>query len=91
VQLGPGRTGDRTVRVWLDRRYTESMELQQVTPQPDTMEAGGERLIFTFRRVAGEGPTAITFDLRPNRFGSLFGRIGLIDGPALQFHQFIYP
>jgi hypothetical protein len=50
VQLGPGAARDGMVRLWIDRRYIDSFELQQVTPQPDSMELGIERLIFTFRR-----------------------------------------
>jgi hypothetical protein len=91
VHLGPGAAAQPTVRVWIDRRYMESAELKQVTPQPVGMEAGAERLILTFRRVDGDRSTAITFNMRPSRSGSLSGRVGLIDGPTVRFDQFVYP
>jgi hypothetical protein len=90
LHLGPGAGRDGTVRVWIDRRYVDSLELQQVTPQPDSMELSGERLILAFRQ-AERGATVITFNTRPTRFGSLSGQVGLIDGPSLQLRQFVYP
>jgi hypothetical protein len=91
VHLGPGAERDGIVRVWIDRRYIDSLELQQVTPQPDSTEVGVERLIFTFRRADGEGAAAITFNMRPSRVGILFGHVGLVNGPALSLQQFVYP
>ena len=55
------------------------------------MEAGAERLILTFPRGDGERATAITLHMRPTRSGSLSGRVGLIDGPSVQFEQLVYP
>ena len=91
VHVGQGAARDGIVRVWIDRRYLDSVELQQVTPQPDSTELEAERLIFSFRQADGEGAAVITFNMRPSRFGSLPGRVGLVEGPALQFQQFVYP
>ncbi len=91
MHLGPSAAQQPTARVWIDRRYLESFQLQQVTPEPDRMEAGAERLVLTFPRGGGERATAITLHMRPTRSGSLSGRVGLIDGPSVQFEQFVYP
>jgi hypothetical protein len=91
VHVGPAAARDRTLRLWVDRRYLESVELQQVTPQPHSTAAGLERLIYDFRLAEGERAAAITFNMRPSRFGSLPGRVGLIGGPAVRFQQFVYP
>jgi hypothetical protein len=29
--------------------------------------------------------------MKPSRFGSLSGQVGLINGPTLQLQQFVYP
>jgi hypothetical protein len=91
VHLGPSAGRDGIVSVWIDRHYIDNVELQQVTPQPDSTAVGGERLIYTFRRADGKGEAAITFNMRAIRVGSLFGRVGLVNGPALPLEQFIYP
>jgi hypothetical protein len=91
VHLGPGAARDKPVLVWIDRRYIENLELQQVTPEPDSMEVGDERLIFSFQWAEGNGPAAVTFNMRPSRVGSLSGRVGLINGTAIKIQQFVYP
>jgi hypothetical protein len=83
VHVGPGAERGGIIRVWIDRRYLDSVELQEVTPQPDSTAVGAERLIFSFRQAEDEGAAVITFNMRPSRFGSLPGRVGLIGGPAL--------
>jgi hypothetical protein len=91
VHIGRDIGDDGFVRVWFERRYMETVELQQVTPEPENAEAAGDRLIFAFRLTDPERPSAITFNIRPSRFGLLSGRVGLIDGPTLRFQQFVYP
>lgn len=91
VHVGPGAAKDGIVRVWIDRRYIDRLEVQQVTPQPDSTELGGERLIFAFRRAEDDGAATITFNARPTHAGSLSGQVGLIDGPAVSLQQFVYP
>jgi hypothetical protein len=54
------------------------------------VEAGLERLIFTFPRLTATRQL-ITFNMRPIHVGSLSGHLGLIDGPAVPLQQFIYP
>jgi hypothetical protein len=91
VHLGPDAARDGTVLMWIDRQYIDSLELQQVTPEPESMEVGAERLIFTFRLAEGDGAALITFNMRPIHVGSLSGRVGLINLPAVPLQQFIYP
>jgi hypothetical protein len=96
VHLGAGAARGGEARVWLDRRYLESVQLQRVTPQPDGVEAAPDRMVFVFRMAEPDQPTTITFSFKPERFGSLPGRAGLAGAGAppdrpLRFRQFVYP
>lgn len=92
VELPPA-AGDAngTVRVWLNRRYLEALRVHAVTPPPERVEAGPDRLTYVFAVPAAARPTAVTFDVEPRGFGALDGRLGVGVGPAVEFTQFIHP
>jgi hypothetical protein len=91
IQIGPATTSDGTVRLWLDRDYLRKVCLEQVTPPPERSEAGPDRHVFVFRVVDPGAATLVTFHFEPRQIGPLRGRMGLGDGPALAFDQFVYP
>jgi hypothetical protein len=80
------------VRMWLNRKYLESIQLQSVTPQPDREVAGPERVIYVFDVATDpEEPTAITFNFQPDKIGPLKAEVGIEGGMSLSFGQFVYP
>jgi hypothetical protein len=90
LRLGMG-AGAGEARVWLDRKYLEGFQVQKVTPEPDSVEAGPDRLTYVFDVAELSEPTSVTFDLQPQKTGLLKGRVGLDDGEQLSFSQFVYP
>ena len=91
IEVAPGAAANRAVRVWLSRSYLESVQVEQVTPEPDEMEAGQDRLTYVFRLAGSDERAVIAFRMRPERYGPLTGRMGLADGPELRFRQLVYP
>jgi hypothetical protein len=91
IQIGPGAAREGEARIWLDRTYLESVLVQQITPEPDRVEAGPDRLIYVFTAAQPDQPTAVQFHLQPQQGGLLQGRVGLVDGQPLSFGQFVYP
>jgi hypothetical protein len=94
LRLGPSLTSRPQVRVWIDRRYLEGQQVESVVPQPESVEAGADRLVFVLVAAEAGKPTSLTLRLQTQRVGSLEGRIGVIGGaesPPLRFHQFVYP
>jgi hypothetical protein len=90
VHLAPEATRGGAARLWLDRAYLEGVQIERVTPQPVRVEAGPDRHVFEFAAAKAGQPTAVTFHLKFQRAGSLAGRVGLADQPALEFSQFVY-
>lgn len=91
VRLGTDAGRNGRARVWISRDYLEHFEFLQVTPSPETVIAGRDRLTYVFRVPQPGEPTAVTFHLQAERPGWLAGRVGLENGPSFPFRQLIYP
>src|SRR5215210_220490 len=91
IGLEPGAVTEREARVWLDRQYIEGMQIQHVTPEPESMEAGPTRLTYVFNIEDPDQSTAFSFDLQPQKMGLLEGRVGLEGEEPVSFKQFVYP
>jgi hypothetical protein len=91
IHLGTGAARDGEARVWLSREYLEGVRIQHITPEPDSVEAGLDRITYAFRVAEPGQPVAVTFHLELQQIGPTTGRVGLPDGPSLTFSQFVYP
>jgi len=91
IQLHPSAESDGAVHLWLDREFLEQVQIKQVTPPPDRVEPGTDRLVYFYKKIESNGPTAITLYFEPQGIGRLKGRIGLGKDPAVTFSQFVYP
>ena len=92
VTVAPASGADQ-IRLDLDRRFLEAIELESVTPQPARVElaTGGQTYVFDAPRLAN-GDAEIVFHYRPDRtMRSLRGSVGLADGASVAFTQFVYP
>jgi hypothetical protein len=58
----PATTSGET-RVWLSREYLQSVQLQEIDPLPEKVEATPDRFVFG----AADKPTQITFELEPDQ------------------------
>lgn len=91
IVLGAGTEQNGQVKVWLSRSYLEKTEVQQISPQPDWVEASPDRLTYVFHTNTRDRPTAVTFYLQPEQVGWQTAEIGVTSGPTLKFNQVIYP
>lgn len=91
VILGVGAEQNGQVKIWLSRSYLKKNEVQQISPQPDWVEASPDHLTYVFRTNTRDRPTAITFYLQPKQAGWQAAEVGVATEPSLKFNQFIYP
>lgn len=91
VQLGAGAAQNGEARLWLSREYMDGIEIQSVAPEPERVEAAGDRLTYVFNVSDAAQETPVTFHFEPERIGRLRGRAGLADGTSVEFSQFVYP
>src|SRR4051794_3942436 len=91
IHLGSGAAPKGQARVWIGRDYLDGVQIEQVTPQPDSAEAGADRVTYAFRVADPEQPASVVFHLKPQRPGPAHGQLGLPDGPAVTYDQLVYP
>ena len=88
--MGEAVTGEQ-VELWVDRDYLQTVQVEQIVPEPDEVRSAGNRLTYVFGVEEPGQPLTITFDLRHTTFGPKSGQVGLGDSPALDFGQVVFP
>jgi hypothetical protein len=91
IHLGPGAGANGKVRIWINREYLDGMQVTNLTPEPESVEAGPDRFTYVFNAPAASQPAVVIFRLEPDKIGRLNGQVGLEGGASLGFKQFIYP
>lgn len=91
VHVPPAAVRADTVNVWIDRSYLRGVTIDQISPTPKSVEAGPDRMTYTFAVTGASDPVEISISLTLIKIGSRKGRIGLTPGSSLEFHQFVYP
>lgn len=79
-----------TARVWISSEYLAAVNVQQVTPEPDTWTAmgGGVELAFP---ADGPDPVTVQIEIRPDDLFLLRGAIGVPGRQPVEFWQFVHP
>lgn len=80
-----------SIELFIDLDYLEHMEIMTIVPEPDTVTAASDRIIYEFPLQTPGESTTITFRLNPERFGFFNARVGLQGGLEYGFTQLIYP
>ena len=91
VGIGAGTARDGYARLWFDRAYLSEMQIEAIVPEPESAATADDRFIYTFRVADPGRPAVVSFDLEPRATWLLRGRVGLENGPSLDFGQFIFP
>jgi len=87
VTLGPLSGG--TVDLWIAEPFVAASPLVQVIPEPERVALASGRVVFTLR-LSGDRPQ-VRITTKPEVFGRLHGRLGLVGGPEVSFRQLVYP
>lgn len=87
MRLGAGANSVR-----LNREYLEAVQIESVSPPPETVEAAPGDDIYVFSRAAdGAGePFTVTFYLQPKGAAVISGRASA-NNVTREFRQFVYP
>ena len=91
VHLGAAANKERTLRLWVNRKFMERVELKHSIPQPEHSEIGAERVTYVFQVARTNEPLTLGFEFRASTFGAVPVRIGIEGGPHVEFSQFFYP
>lgn len=90
IELGPQGT-NKEIRLWVDRSYIEAVHMEDIQPQPESVDMAGARFVYTFKAADLSTNTKVLFHFKPNKFGKAPARLGLEGGPEIAFTHFFYP
>src|SRR5918992_325114 len=88
IRLGPEAIQEGKVRLWLERNYLNTIQVETIVPQPDSVESDANRLIYVFDVPSSNFPVEVTFLVQSENIGYQTGRVGIEGGPSLNFSQF---
>ncbi|MEW6443740.1 MAG: hypothetical protein AB1640_22590 [bacterium] len=91
VHVATGVASGDTVRLWIDRKFIEKIEIRHMDPEPRAVLAGTDRMTFVIGVTDAGSETLVTCHFEPNEHGPLPARLGLEGARELRFSQFIYP
>lgn len=84
----PPKAGEFEISI--DRSFLESAEIQEISPEPKTWIAGGERAVLSFD-AEGTGRQLVTLRFQSRTFGTRRCRIALNDANEIELQQFFWP
>lgn len=92
IRLGAGVADeDGEVRLWLEREYMREMQVEEIAPEPESMEASENGIVYVFRVADRRRPTRVTFRIQPRGYWLQSGGVGLAGREPLRFRQFVFP
>ena len=91
VQLGPSTVSGDQAEFWLSNAYLDTVQIEQISPDPDSVTVGPDRTTYVFTVEQPGQPIEITFHVRHQTLGWHTGEIGLAGGGTLNFGQLVYP
>lgn len=89
--LAPGTASSDTVDIWIDRALLDKAEIQRVVPQPESEQAGADRVVFTIAVADPDAPAEVIVSLDPHDVGGFAVGAGIVDGPQVELTGFVLP
>ncbi|HEX6289630.1 MAG TPA: hypothetical protein VFZ66_10595 [Herpetosiphonaceae bacterium] len=59
IRLQPGAAQGTEARVWIDRAYLDGIRIEHITPEPESIEAASDRMIYVFKLSQPGQPTSL--------------------------------
>lgn len=91
VAISGGAVEGDEARVHFDRRYFDGVEVQAVLPEPESVEVGGDEVIYAFKLLDRGEPATVIFNIRFDDIGRKRAALKLAGHPGVSFSQFVYP
>jgi hypothetical protein len=91
VRVNAGASASPFVRVWLSRGYLDQIQLERIIPEPESSEAGADRVVFLFRLLEPSRGATLVFQMRLQSSGILSGDAGFESAPPVRLRHFVCP
>jgi len=77
--------------LWITRAYLEDFEIKEIRPAPAAVSIDHDRIYYTFRTREPAARAEVRFILKPERGGTIRGRVGCSNGLEVDIRQFVFP
>lgn len=92
IEVTPEAITNGDVRVWISRDYIDTVAIDSIFPEPESVEVEPDRIIYIFSTgEAVDGPLSITLKHEHDGYWQQEGELGLVDGASVTFTQFVFP
>lgn len=91
VTLAPDVAQGGAAQVAFSREFMERISIEEVVPEPQSVETGAGEVIYTFNVEDPSQPASVRLDFQYEQAGLTHGSVRLADGPALRFEAFVWP
>lgn len=86
----PGRFGKK-VRVAINDDYLDRVMIEQIIPEPESVQSRSRRTVFTFAGEDDSDTVVVRIHLQPEKPGRATANITLGDDQSLSFEQLVIP
>lgn len=90
LTVAPGLARGGVVRLRLERRWLEGVEIQGIDPEPERSEAGADTVRFTFPVPEGQA-ARVRLRVEYSGMGWRSGRLQVESGPGVTLTQWVFP
>jgi hypothetical protein len=91
LHVGPGASGQGELHILLAREYADRMDIQAITPEPDSVQVGPDWINYVFSVRKPGQPVEVVFDFEFAKFGPANGEVAIEQGEHISFRQFVFP
>ena len=90
IHLKPA-AGGTLPALWFSKEFIERIEMEHIVPQPERVKVSRNSIVYIFDVANTNDAATIAFEFKPAAYGRTPVKIGLVNGPEIQFAQFFYP
>jgi hypothetical protein len=91
IQVESAAVREGKIHLWIDTALADALHIEAVSPEPETVDLGDERMLYQFRVGAAERLAPIVLRAKGDAMGLERGRIGLLEGEAVLLQSFFFP
>jgi len=79
------------LQVAVERDYIEGVQIEHITPEPESVEVTADAIVYTFAVGDPSGAGQVAFHYTTESIGLVSGWVELADTERLTLRQFVYP
>lgn len=89
--LAPDLVSSGRAEIWIDRSMLDKADIQRIVPEPESEQAGADRVVFVVAATEPGALVEVAFGLEAHDPGGFAADAGIVDGPRVALSGFVLP